>query len=173
MRKHKRALGIRTASARVETLGAADVTLRGTYWYDLRTRRPVAAAVKRAVELCIAFPMIALCAPLFLFGRMRRERRVGFRGHEFLMYTGSLQQLLNVVEGTMSLVGPRPMHAFEVHSHDARRFSVRPGITGLWRIEEGDEHELDRRYVNEWSVARDLSILAKTVVRRRRAAPTP
>ena len=164
-------MGIRTASARVETLGAADNTLRGTYWYDLRTRQPMAAAVKRAVDLLIAVPLLALFAPLFLFG-VTREKRAGFRGREFPMYTRWYQQLLNVVEGTMSLVGPRPMHPEEVERSDARRFSMRPGMTGLWRIEEGDEHALDRRYVNEWSVARDLTILARTAMHRRPAAPT-
>lgn len=166
-------MGIRTEAARVQTLGAADVTLRGTYWYDLRARRPVEAGVKRAIDLMIAIPLLALCAPRFLFGTMTREKRAGFRGHEFLMYTRWFQQLLHVLDGTMSLVGPRPMHPPEVQCSDARRFSVRPGMTGPWRIEEGDERELDRRYVNEWSVGRDLRILARTAVHHRRAASRP
>lgn len=173
MRQHRQAMGIRTASARVQTLAAKDVTLRGTYWYDLRTRRPLAAGVKRAVDLVIAVPLLALCAPRFLFDAMTREKRAGFRGHELLMYTRWFQQLLHVLDGTMSLVGPRPMHPSEVESSDARRFSVRPGITGLWRIEEGDERELDRRYVNEWSVGQDLRILARTAVQHLRAASRP
>jgi lipopolysaccharide/colanic/teichoic acid biosynthesis glycosyltransferase len=162
-------MGIRTAAARVQTLEAADITLRGTYWYDLRTRDPLAAALKRAVDLAVAIPLCILFAPLFLFGR-QREQRVGFRGHELRMYTRWYQQLLHVLDGTMSLVGPRPLHPGEVHRSDARRFSMRPGITGLWRLEEGDEHTLDRRYVNEWSVGRDLTILARTVMHRRPAA---
>lgn len=171
MRQHRQAMGIRAAAARVETLGAADVTLRGTYWYDLRTRRPLAAAVKRAIDLLIAVPLLAVCAPRLLFGGGRREERVGFRGREFAMDVRWFGQLLHVLDGTMSLVGPRPLHPAEVQRSDARRFSVPPGITGPWRIEEGDERELDRRYVNEWSVARDLTILARTAVRRRPAAP--
>lgn len=171
MRQHDRAMGIRTASARAETLGSGDVTLRGTYWYDLRARRPVAAALKRALDLIVALSVIALCAPLFFVGRTMREKRAGFRGHVFLMHTRPLHQLLNVVEGSMSLVGPRPVHSWEVESSEARRFSVRPGMTGLWRIESGEERELDRRYVNEWSVARDLMILARTEWSRRLAAP--
>ena len=173
MRQGTRAMGIRTTSARAQTLGAADVTLRGTYWYDLRARRPVAAAVKRAVDLMIAIPLLGVCAPVILFRRTTPEPRLGFRGHEYAMHIRSLEQLLHVVEGTMSLVGPRPLRPWEVQRSDARRFSVRPGITGLWRIEGGDERELDRRYVNEWSVSRDLTILARTVLRRRRAATTP
>jgi lipopolysaccharide/colanic/teichoic acid biosynthesis glycosyltransferase len=166
-------MGIRTAAARVETLGTGDVTLRGTYWYDLRTRRPLAAAVKRAIDLLIAVPLLAVCAPRFLFGTRVREERIGFRGRELVLYTRWFEQLLHVIDGTMSLVGPRPMHPSERHRSDARRFSVPPGVTGLWRIEEADERDLDRRYVNEWSVARDLTILARTVVHRRPAAPRP
>lgn len=172
MKRHRQALGIRTASARVQTLGAGDDTLRGTYWYDLRTRDPFAAAIKRALDLTIAFPLLVLFAPLLL-SRKQRETRIGFRGHEFAMYTRWYEQLLHVLDGTMSLVGPRPLHPAEAHRSDARRFSMRPGITGLWRIEEGDERESDRRYVNEWSVGRDLTILARTVVHRRRAEPMP
>jgi lipopolysaccharide/colanic/teichoic acid biosynthesis glycosyltransferase len=172
MRQQRQAMGIRTAAARVETLGAGDVTLRGTYWYDLRTRRPLAAAVKRALDLVIAVPLLALCTP-FLLAEGKREKRTGFRGHEFLMYTRWFQQLRHVVEGTMSLVGPRPMAPDEVHRSDARRFSVRPGMTGLWRIDGGEERDLDRRYVNEWSVAQDLRILARTVMHPRPVAPRP
>ena len=165
MKQQRQAMGIRTASARMQTLGAADITSRGTYWYDLRTRDPLAAAVKRVMDVAIAIPLLVFTAPLFLFG-VKREPRVGFRGHEFPMYTRWYQQLLHVLEGTMSLVGPRLLFPMEMQRSDARRFSMPPGITGLWRIEDGDENELDRRYVNEWSVARDLKILALTVMRR-------
>ena len=66
----------------------------------------------------------------------------------------------------MSLVGPRAMLPYEAEHHDARRFTVRPGMTGLWRIAEGKELELDREYVNEWSLQRDLEILMKAVLPR-------
>ena len=173
MRTHKRALGIRTVSARVQTLGPADRTLNGTYWYDLRARRPVAAIVKRVIDLIVAIPFALFCAPLLLMTRRPPQERVGFRGQTFHMYRGTLLRFLNVMDGTMSLVGPRPLRPDEVTRSDARRFSVPPGITGLWRVEEGTEQELDRRYVNEWSVGLDLVILLKTGVRRRPAAPRP
>lgn len=170
MKRHRQAMGIRTASARVQTLETDDITSRGTYWYDLRTRDPLAAAVKRVMDVAIALPLLVLSAPLFLLG-VKREQRIGFRGHEFPMYTRWYQQLLHVLEGTMSLVGPRPLFPVEMQRSDARRFSMQPGITGLWRIEDGDESELDRRYVNEWSVARDLKILVLTALRRHLEAP--
>ena len=177
MHRHNRALGIRTAAARMQTLGAADVTLRGTYWYDLHARKPLAAGVKRALDLAVATPLVALAAPLLLFRPVTRERRVGFRGHEFDAYLfrgpflKALPQLLNVLNGSMSLVGPRAMMPYEVEHHDARRFTVRPGMTGLWRMCEGSERELDRQYVNDWSLRQDLAILTKVVLRL--VAPRP
>lgn len=85
-----------------------------------------------------------------------------------------LPQLFNVLEGTMSLVGPRPLLLVDLNEIPERplmrRFSVRPGMTGLWQVsgrnETTDEErmELDRRYINEWSLWLDMKILARTVV---------
>jgi exopolysaccharide biosynthesis polyprenyl glycosylphosphotransferase len=84
-----------------------------------------------------------------------------------------LPQLWNVVRGEMSLVGPRPLPLRDVHrfTHAAlmRRFSVTPGLTGLWQISgrsnvRFDEWiRLDLQYIDEWSLGLDLEILAKTV----------
>jgi lipopolysaccharide/colanic/teichoic acid biosynthesis glycosyltransferase len=96
-----------------------------------------------------------------------------------------LPQLWNVLRGDMSLVGPRPERpefATEFASRWPRfpeRLSVRGGITGLAQVEglRGDTHvgerlEADLRYMSEWSLGRDLLILARTlpalVARRRR-----
>jgi lipopolysaccharide/colanic/teichoic acid biosynthesis glycosyltransferase len=155
----------------VETLGPADITTRGTYWYDLRARDPLAAGLKRVMDVAVAAPLLVLVAPVLLFRDIVRERRVGFRGHEFdafVFRSGGLRalpQLINVLDGSMSLVGPRPVVVSEVAHQHARRFSVQPGMTGLWRVEKGRESELDRAYVNEWSLRQDLAILMKTVLR--------
>jgi exopolysaccharide biosynthesis polyprenyl glycosylphosphotransferase len=83
-----------------------------------------------------------------------------------------LPQLWNVLQGTMSLVGPRPALADEVARFDVElreRHSVRPGITGLWQVEGRDSpsfavyRRFDIFYVQNWSVTLDLMILLGTV----------
>jgi exopolysaccharide biosynthesis polyprenyl glycosylphosphotransferase len=82
-----------------------------------------------------------------------------------------LPQLLNVLGGSMSLVGPRPPLPGEVARYDtqiSRRLLVKPGLTGLWQISGRSDLpweeavRLDLRYVENWSMAMDLLILVKT-----------
>ncbi|WP_175324689.1 sugar transferase [Frankia sp. Cppng1_Ct_nod] len=89
-----------------------------------------------------------------------------------------LPQLFNVLNGSMSLVGPRPPLPSEVAKYEGdvhRRLMVKPGLTGLWQISgrsdlEWDESvRLDLRYVENWSLAMDFVILWRTmfaVIRR-------
>ncbi|HEV7963914.1 MAG TPA: sugar transferase [Actinoplanes sp.] len=83
-----------------------------------------------------------------------------------------LPQLVNVVRGDMSLVGPRPVLAWEAELFTEAahvRFRVRPGLTGLWqvsgraRLTMPQALELDAQYVYRQSLWLDLSILARTV----------
>ena len=80
-------------------------------------------------------------------------------------------QLFNVLNGTMSLVGPRPALPEEVAQFDDElneRLSVKPGVTGLWQVEARDlpSFDLYRRYdllyVQNWSVGLDLAVIART-----------
>lgn len=83
-----------------------------------------------------------------------------------------LPQLMNVLRGQMSLVGPRPPLPDEVDKYDwlyRKRLSIKPGITCLWQI-SGRNHisfkqwmAMDREYIDNWSIWLDLRILAKTV----------
>lgn len=83
-----------------------------------------------------------------------------------------LPQLINVLRGEMSLVGPRPLLAYEYNGDDdwrRERLHVRPGMTGLWQV-SGRSHlshnrmcELDVRYAREWSLWLDMRILAQTL----------
>ncbi len=83
-----------------------------------------------------------------------------------------LPQLINVLRGDMSLVGPRPPLPLEVagYERDAnRRLDVRPGLTGLWQVSGRSDLSweetirLDLYYVDNWSMLQDLNILVKTL----------
>jgi lipopolysaccharide/colanic/teichoic acid biosynthesis glycosyltransferase len=83
-----------------------------------------------------------------------------------------LPQLINVLRGDMSLVGPRPMLPWEARllaGHYRLRFTVKPGITGLWQVSGRSQLsmrealELDVEYARRRSVVFDLTILARTV----------
>ncbi|HEV7616036.1 MAG TPA: sugar transferase [Solirubrobacterales bacterium] len=82
-----------------------------------------------------------------------------------------LPQLFNVVLGDMTLVGPRPSIPYEVAEYPTwylQRFSVKPGLTGLWQVSGRSERSyeemvrLDVQYTERRSLALDLSILVKT-----------
>ena len=106
--------------------------------------------------------------------KIRNDPRVTAVGR-FLRKTSldELPQLVNVLRGDMSLVGPRPMAVRDVQLFDQawfmRRFSAPPGMTGLWQVSGrsnlgfDDWVTLDLKYIDEWSLALDMKILAKTI----------
>ena len=80
-----------------------------------------------------------------------------------------LPQLLNVLKGEMSLVGPRPLirEVSEYSNYDLQRLFIKPGCTGLWQV-SGRNHVgfnemvyLDLKYINESSIVNDLKIMLK------------
>lgn len=85
-----------------------------------------------------------------------------------------LPQLVNVLLGDMSLVGPRPLPVYEVerfeNSAQRRRLSVKPGLTCLWQISGRNQVKdfrdwvrLDLDYIDRWSLGLDLKILLRTI----------
>jgi exopolysaccharide biosynthesis polyprenyl glycosylphosphotransferase len=109
--------------------------------------------------------------PVFKIKNDPRVTRVG----KLLRKTSfdEVPQLINVLKGEMSLVGPRPLplrdyEGFNTDWH-RRRFSIRPGITCLWQINGRSNipfdkwMELDKEYIDNWSLLLDLKILVKTI----------
>jgi len=104
--------------------------------------------------------------------KMRNDPRVTPVGRWLRRYSlDELPQLVNVLKGDMSLVGPRPPLALEVAGYPAdmlRRLVVKPGLTGLWQVSGRSDLSweesirLDLTYVENWSLAMDLAILART-----------
>ncbi|MGG5258061.1 sugar transferase [Phycicoccus avicenniae] len=104
--------------------------------------------------------------------KMRRDPRITRVGEVLRRFSlDELPQLLNVVRGEMSLVGPRPPLAAEVDRYESdavRRLRVRPGMTGLWQVSGRsdlswlDSVRLDLWYVDNWSLALDAQILFRT-----------
>ncbi|MFD5932198.1 sugar transferase [Streptomyces sp. NPDC060333] len=108
-----------------------------------------------------------------LLFKLRRDPRVTRVGSMLRRYSlDELPQLLNVLTGSMSLVGPRPPLPEESAAYGPdirRRLLVKPGLTGLWQISGRSDLpweeavRLDLRYVEDWSLALDTVILWKTL----------
>lgn len=109
-----------------------------------------------------------------LLFKMRRDPRITRVGRLLRrLSVDELPQLINVIKGDMSVVGPRPPLPREVAAYEdwhMDRLEVRPGITGLWQVGRSREDwsfddcvRLDLFYIENWSITYDLFILAKTV----------
>jgi exopolysaccharide biosynthesis polyprenyl glycosylphosphotransferase len=134
--------------------------------YKFRTMVADAAALQASLEA-----LNEKDGPIF---KIEKDPRVTSVGH-FLRLTSidELPQLWNVLKGEMSLVGPRPLPLRDVSRFSEaslmRRFSVKPGLTCLWQINGRSNTsfdrwiELDLEYIDRWSLALDLQILARTV----------
>ena len=117
--------------------------------------------------------LVAADAGGALLFKLKADPRVTRVGAFIRRYSlDELPQLLNVLRGDMSLVGPRPQVADEVAMYDDsahRRLLVRPGMTGLWQVSGRSDltlqesMRLDLYYVDNWSMIGDLVILAKTL----------
>lgn len=133
--------------------------------YKLRTM--TADAEERRTELV---ELNEGAGPLF---KMKADPRVTRIGRILRMTSlDELPQLVNVVRGEMSLIGPRPALPSEIEQYDdwiRRRLSVKPGITGLWQVSGRsalpwqESVRLDLDYVDNWTTSRDFGIVARTV----------
>jgi lipopolysaccharide/colanic/teichoic acid biosynthesis glycosyltransferase len=134
--------------------------------YKLRSMTPNAEAIKHELV-----EQNFRDGPLF---KMPDDPRVTPIGR-FLRLSSidELPQLVNVLQGHMSIVGPRPALPEEVEQFDDEllaRQNVLPGITGLWQLDARDHvsfdsyQRLDIHYVENWSIGLDITIFAGTIV---------
>jgi exopolysaccharide biosynthesis polyprenyl glycosylphosphotransferase len=117
--------------------------------------------------------LVALNEREGLLFKMQDDPRITRCGRWLRKYSiDELPQLLNVVMGDMSLVGPRPPAVDEYEQYRTehmRRLAVKPGITGLWQVQARQHPSfdtavaLDLEYINTWHLALDFKLLLKTV----------
>jgi len=106
--------------------------------------------------------------------KIENDPRIFNGGEKLRKYSlDELPQLINVLKGEMSLVGPRPLFEEDTQHFNEnymRRLNVMPGLTGLLQINERNTSEFevwykyDMEYINNWSLSLDLSILFKTPI---------
>jgi exopolysaccharide biosynthesis polyprenyl glycosylphosphotransferase len=116
-------------------------------------------------------PLNEVEGPVFKIKKDPRITRVGAFLRRFSI--DELPQLVNVLKGHMSLVGPRPLPVRDVERIDIqwhkRRFSIKPGITCLWQVNGrsnigfNEWVRMDLDYIDKWSLGLDLLILVKTI----------
>jgi exopolysaccharide biosynthesis polyprenyl glycosylphosphotransferase len=108
--------------------------------------------------------------PVFKMARDPRVTRVGRFIRKFSI--DELPQLVNVLRGEMSIVGPRPPIPSEVAKYEPwqrRRLSVRPGLTCVWQVSGRNQISfeqwmyLDMQYIDNWTLAHDLGLILRTV----------
>jgi lipopolysaccharide/colanic/teichoic acid biosynthesis glycosyltransferase len=140
---------------------------RGRRFNVYKFRTMVADAEDRLIDLAHTNEADG---PLFKLRFDPRVTRVGRLLRKLSL--DELPQFLNVLKGEMSLVGPRPALPREVTQWGPELFErlrVQPGITGMWQVNGrsnssfSEYQRWDLYYVDNWSIWRDLAILAKTV----------
>jgi lipopolysaccharide/colanic/teichoic acid biosynthesis glycosyltransferase len=108
-----------------------------------------------------------------IFFKLENDPRVTRVGRLLRRFSlDELPQLVNVLRGDMSLVGPRPLLVSDLRRFPAhrqqRRFAMKPGLTGLWQVSgrsllsDDERIRLDDEYARRWSLRLDLAILART-----------
>jgi exopolysaccharide biosynthesis polyprenyl glycosylphosphotransferase len=143
------------------------VGLHGRRFHMLKFRSMVANAEQLKAQLLAQNEQ---SGPVF---KMKLDPRVTAVGRFMRKHSiDELPQLVNVLRGDMSIVGPRPPVPSEVASYEAwqrRRLSVRPGLTCVWQVSGRGEISfqdwmlLDMRYIDHWSLAQDFRLICRTV----------
>jgi exopolysaccharide biosynthesis polyprenyl glycosylphosphotransferase len=143
------------------------VGLHGRPFHMLKFRSMVANAEDLKAKL---MALNEQRGPVF---KISRDPRITAVGRFIRKYSiDELPQLVNVLRGEMSVVGPRPPIPSEVAKYEAwqrRRLSVRPGLTCVWQVSGRNQITfeewmyLDMQYIDHWSLAQDFQLILKTV----------
>lgn len=143
------------------------VGLHGRTFHMLKFRSMIANAEALKAKLMAHNEQ---AGPVF---KMRSDPRITAVGRFIRKYSiDELPQLINVLRGEMSIVGPRPPIPSEVAKYEAwqrRRLSVRPGLTCVWQVSGRNQISfeewmyLDMQYIDHWSLAQDFQLILKTV----------
>jgi exopolysaccharide biosynthesis polyprenyl glycosylphosphotransferase len=161
------ALAIRLGSPGPIFFRQVRVGLHGAQFTLLKFRSMVVSA---EAEKAALLALNEAGGPLF---KMKRDPRVTAVGRFIRKYSiDELPQLVNILRGDMTIVGPRPVLPAELAqfkpSH-RRRLAVRPGLTCYWQVGGRDDigfedrMRMDLQYVDNWSLAVDLMLILKTI----------
>jgi exopolysaccharide biosynthesis polyprenyl glycosylphosphotransferase len=162
------ALLIKTTSRGPVFFKQLRVGLRGRKFYMYKFRTMVINAEKLKAAL---MEFNESDGPAFKIKNDPRITKIG----RFLRKTGldEIPQLLNVLRGEMSLIGPRPMLPEEVSAQEEwqlKRMSVKPGISCSWQVEPSRNSvpfdqwmKLDKEYVENWSIGNDIRLIFRTI----------
>jgi exopolysaccharide biosynthesis polyprenyl glycosylphosphotransferase len=161
------AIAIRLTSAGPVFFRQVRCGLNGRHFTLLKFRTMDAGAEQRLLEIS---HLNEMSGPVF---KATKDPRLTLVGRILRRLSiDELPQLLNVIRGDMSLVGPRPPLPEEVSRYEPwqrRRLSMNPGLTCLWQVSGRNEVDFDRwmaldlKYIDTWSPMLDLKILLKTV----------
>ncbi|OUW63257.1 MAG: hypothetical protein CBD58_00480 [bacterium TMED198] len=144
------------------------VGLRGRHFKQYKFRSMEIDSEKKQQEI---MHMNEQSGPVFKIKNDPRITKIGKLIRKFSI--DELPQLINVLKGNMSLIGPRPLPVYEVEKFDSevyyRRHSMKPGITGLWQVSGrnsiqsfDDWVKIDLNYIDNWSFWLDIKIAIRT-----------
>ena len=145
------------------------VGLHGRKFYQYKLRSMIVDAEELKVRLA---HLNEQSGPVFKIKNDPRLTKIGKFMRKYSI--DELPQLFNILLGSMTLIGPRPLPVSEVNEFDDdflhRRHSMKPGVTGLWQVngrnnivDFKDWVKLDLEYIDNWSFLMDLRIAVKTV----------
>ena len=161
------AIGIKLTSKGPILFKQERVGHHGRRFFMLKFRSMVVNAEELKAKLVAQNEM---SGPVF---KMKHDPRITAIGRFIRKYSiDELPQLINVLRGEMTVVGPRPPIPSEVEKYEAwqrRRLSVRPGLTCVWQVSGRNQISfeewmyLDMQYIDHWSLSRDFALILKTV----------